>query len=296
MSNPSIDQIRGGKAPLVTELVAETRIDSPHPAANSAAAELENEAATARPAGVESGIDLAAWDREELSSPPPDPELISRHFQVQAAQLAEHLRSRQQELDHREAELNAWSAQLERDTRAARLWLEERSAEFEDMVSPPENILVQEDAIRRMAEGLAQRERLLAQSESELEKQRAALQQFHEQLIADRKRLDEESQAESERAAADQVSHGGGDEARRREVEQRGEQADHAHAALEQFRAELGRMNRETLEVRLATEELWAELLRFRPAGRLDAIAGPYPQPFGRALPRGKPRVAPEEG
>ena len=32
MSNPSLDQIRGGKAPSVTELVAETRIDAAHPA------------------------------------------------------------------------------------------------------------------------------------------------------------------------------------------------------------------------------------------------------------------------
>ena len=35
MSKPSLDQIRGGKAPSVTELVAETRIDKAHPAAGA---------------------------------------------------------------------------------------------------------------------------------------------------------------------------------------------------------------------------------------------------------------------
>ncbi len=270
MSNPSLDQIRGSKAPSVTELVSETRIDPPHSAENAARFE---EAAVAESAGLNSGAP-ESWDREELSSPPPDPEAISRQAQVQATQLAEHLRRRQQELDHREAELNAWAAQLERDTRAARLWLDERNAELDETAQPAETIVLQEDAIRRMAEALAERQRRLAESESELEAQREALQEFHEKLTADRQLLEEQSLAQRERLAADQARLATEMEEKRREVQQRSEQADQARAALEQFRAELGRMHRETLEIRLATEELWAELSGSAPSAALTRSLG----------------------
>ena len=74
--------------------------------------------------------------------------------------------------------------------------------------------------------------------------------------------------------AADQVRLAAEIEQKRREVQQRSEQADQAHAALEQFRAELGRMHRETLEIRLATEELWAELSGSAPPAALTRSLG----------------------
>jgi hypothetical protein len=271
MLTPSLDQIHGSKAPSVTELVAETRIDSPHSAGDSAPC---REAVAAEAAGLDSGVDLESWDCEERCSTPPDSEAISRQVEIQGAQLAEHLRGRQQELDHREAELNAWAAQLERDRRAARLWLEERNAEFEEMAEPAETILVQDEAIRRMAEALAERERRLAESEAELETRRAALQRFDAQLTADRQLLDEQSQTQRQRLAADQVRLATEMEKKRLEVQQRSEQADQAHAALEQLRAELGRMHRETLEIRLATEELWADLSGSAPPAALTRSLG----------------------
>src|SRR5208283_1421648 len=99
MSNPSLDQIHACKAPSVTELVAETRIDSPHDFADKPP--LKESAAVAT--GQEGGIDLESWDCDVSPAPPPDPEAISRQFEAQGAQLAEHLRRRQQELDHRES-------------------------------------------------------------------------------------------------------------------------------------------------------------------------------------------------
>ena len=271
MPNPALDQIRGSKVPSVTELVAETRIDSSHAAADTARFE---KAVAAEVAGFDSGIELESWDREEPSSPPPDPEAIAQQVQAQAAQLAEHLRGRQEILDHREAELNAWAAQLDRDTRTAKLWLEERTAELEETVQPAETIVVQDEAIRRKAEALAERESRLAEAEAELERQRAALQSFHEQLTADRKLLDEQSLAQRERLAADRAGLAREIEQQRREVQQRSEQADQAHAALEQIRAELSGMHCETLEIRLATEELWAELSGSMPSTTLTRSLG----------------------
>ncbi len=47
---------------------------------------------------------------------------------------------------------------------------------------------------------------------------------------------------------------------KRKAVERRAEHVDQCRAALQQLREELGRMHRETLEIRLATEELWVQL------------------------------------
>ena len=280
MPTPSLDHIHSSKAPSVTELVAETRIDLPHPVDSRppeetpAAEFVAAEAANDETADVRQSIDLEAWTSEEPSLPPPAPEVISQQIQAQGAQLAEHLRCRQQELDHREAELNAWAAQLERDARAARQWLEEKNAELEEAAQPGETILVEDEALRRIAECLAERQRLLAESEAELESRRTALQHFHAQLTADRQFLDEELRTQRERLASEQVRLAAEMETKRRAVQQRSEQADQTHVALEQLRAELGRMHRETLEIRLATEELWAELSGSAPPAALTRSLG----------------------
>jgi septal ring factor EnvC (AmiA/AmiB activator) len=58
-------------------------------------------------------------------------DLESEQLKRQAGQLAGYLRSRQDELDHREAQLNAELAQLETELRKARLCICEREAELE---------------------------------------------------------------------------------------------------------------------------------------------------------------------
>jgi hypothetical protein len=281
MSKPSLDQIRVGKAPSVTELVAETRIDKAHPATGASPSGTRS-GEGARP---DLGIDLemleggAALTRspspERRGEPlPPDPAIIGQHAESQAAQLAEHLRGRQKELDHREAELNAWAAKLERDARAARLWFEERQAALEEAAAEPGTIVLQDEAVRHKAERLAAREQQLAELDAELAGQRETLQKFHEQLTAERQLLDDHSRAERERLAAEEVRLAADIERQRREIEQRGEHVDQSRAALEQFRAELSRMHRETLEIRLATEELWAELSGSTPPAALTRSLG----------------------
>jgi hypothetical protein len=268
MSKPALDQIHSGKAPSVTELVAETRIDTAHPAASDSPG-----GAKSAPARPDQGIDLEVLN-DDLSAPPPDPAAINRQVETQAAQLAEHLRGRQKELDHREAELNAWAAKLERDARAARLWFEEQQAALEQAAEEPGTVVLQDEAISRKAERLAARELQLAELDTELAAQRESLQKFHEQLTAERQLLDDHSRAERERLAADEARLAADVERQRREVQQRGAHVDQARAALEQFRAELSRMHRETLEIRLATEELWAKLSGSVPAAELTRSLG----------------------
>ena len=97
-----------GDAPIVQE----TRIDPAHQhggeersCIEASSSEHEGENALRTPG--EPAI-------EEL---PPD--LADEQLRRQAEQLAEYLRGRQRELDHRESQLNAQSAQLESDARTA---------------------------------------------------------------------------------------------------------------------------------------------------------------------------------
>ena len=60
-----------------------------------------------------------------------NPEIRQEQLQLEAAQLAEHLRERLCEIDRREAMVHARVAQLESDLRTSRIWLAERHAEFE---------------------------------------------------------------------------------------------------------------------------------------------------------------------
>ena len=120
----------------------------------------------------------------------------------------------------------------------------------------------------------AHREQQLAESDAELDGRREALQKFHEQLTAERQLLDDHSRAERERLVGEEVRLAADIERQRREIEQRGERVDQSRAALEQFRAELGHMHRETLEIRLASEELWAELSGSTPPAELTRSLG----------------------
>jgi DNA repair exonuclease SbcCD ATPase subunit len=53
-----------------------------------------------------------------------------RQVRLQASQLAAHLKRQQATVDHREAELNARLAAMEKEIRGARLWLNERHEEL----------------------------------------------------------------------------------------------------------------------------------------------------------------------
>jgi hypothetical protein len=55
-------------------------------------------------------------------------------------------------------------------------------------------------------------------------------------------------------------------EQKRLALRRRGEQVDRSRAALQQMREDLRRTHRETLEVRLASEELWVQLSESAPA------------------------------
>jgi chromosome segregation ATPase len=202
---------------------------------------------------------------------PPSEEGIRK----QATQLAEHLRSRQKELDHREAELNARAAQLERDTRAAQIWYSERVAEFAERgeAGNPESEQ-REESLRKLAAALDARKARLDEAEVQLGIQQAETRRLYEQLSTERREFEAEMEQQRERLATEQRRSVAELDQRRRALHRRSEQVDQSRAALEQFRGELGHMHRETLEIRLATEELWAQLSATAPPATLVQSLG----------------------
>lgn len=140
---------------------------------------------------------------------------MGQQLRTQAIQLADHLAVRHDDLNRKEAELNARAAELESSLRTARAWFHEREAHLEQ---------------------LRQRwldERRKAQAE----------------LDAARRRLDREHRCDWADLQGKRVA-----------LERRAEEVDRAWAALDQAREEVARTHRESLELRLANEQLRAEL------------------------------------
>ncbi len=110
-----------------------------------------------------------------------------------------------------------------------------------------------EAQLESQRQSLVEAEDTIARNQAELEQWRDELRQERERL-ADQARQDRRRFAEERRGAADDL-------ARQREaLEQAGRQIDARRAALDELRVELTTLSRETLETRVAAEELIAGL------------------------------------
>jgi hypothetical protein len=238
----------------------------------------------------------------------PKDDIESEQLQRQAEQLAHFLRDRQGELDHREAQLNAEIAQLETDLRRERLCFSEREAELElrrqaldnrekEILERLERLAAADAALNRKTGAEAelaarsashtlenaqparqasnlndQRQRQLEEAENRLAQAQAETQKFQEQLTAQRRELREEIHQERQRLIREQRQALAELEKKRQALERRAKHAEQCRAGLIELRAELQQMHRETLEIRLATEELWMKLSGAAPP---DALTHP---------------------
>jgi hypothetical protein len=189
---------------------SERRIDAPHATPSPANESLSQREHLAAEPSLASAVSEAAEGATAL-----------QQLRTQAVQLTDHLTSRQDDLDGREATLLAREAELESGLQNARLWFAEREAELDE-----------------------RRERWLKErrdSQRQLETARQDLDQQRRREWADlnKKRL---------------------------AVSRRAEEVDRAWVALQQLHDEVGRIHRETLQLRLANEELRAELRPCLPA------------------------------
>lgn len=252
----------------------------------------------------------SAHETPDLASEVPSAFLASRgeeaaddaaleQLRLQATQLASYLRERHKALDHREAELNCRAARSEADARSMRLWMDERR----------EELTAQNDAIAKAQEELSAKERVLEENERELSRCRqelvvreealtrreealgareAELRRCLERLAASEAALEKKSRAfPAENAVAPSRDSGllekqkeqlhrlrAALEQKRRLVERRAERVEQSRAVLENLRSEVSNVHREALEIRLATEELWARLAGAAPPAALTRSLG----------------------
>ena len=106
----------------------------------------------------------------------------SEQLQQQAAELAEHLQSRQRHLVRHEASLNARSAEYDDQQRSARLWLRERQGELDqrehELQRQFQTLEEQADDVQQAdqaAKSLAQKQEQVRQAEQALQEQRQQL-------------------------------------------------------------------------------------------------------------------------
>jgi hypothetical protein len=223
-------------------------------------------------------------------------EAVAEQLRLQAAQLAAHLGSRRDALDHREAELNARLAQWDSEARAARLWLEQREAELSareqkigqcdrDLSARAQRLTEDEQDFARRFQEHVRREEELADRQREVQRLLARLAAF--EAAGRRKSESKTSGADANADAAKPSPAVGSPESQqqqcqavadldqqRQAVQRRAEYVDRSWVALRQFRDELDRVHRETLEIRLATEELWAQLSGAAPPAALVRSLG----------------------
>jgi len=149
-----------------------TRIDPPHAlggrpkGVDIVEVEHDQEMATVGAAAVAQAAERAS-NREAFSPP-------AEQLQFQAEQIADHLRTQQDAIDRRAAELHAQLAERENESRAARFWLSER----------------QDELAVREAE-LAERQRIVEEREAALARADREQAEAHERAKADQRRQSE---------------------------------------------------------------------------------------------------------
>lgn len=292
---------------------------------------------------------------------------------TQATQLATHMQSMREELDHRESQLNAREVRTDSDMRAARLWLRERESELDDrseeldrrektlansmscLVADEESkkssndaeatelrakirqateqlrsdrnqhdaellakqqelqqrrnatkalgrkllknlerhrVAIEAEAARRREqieveqqqnfdrkfkqtrEQLEQRQAKLDAAEALLINSQADLEVQQQQLIMRRQRVEAELHEHRAELVRQQRQLDDKWQQRQKMLARRDEQLESRQSALEQTRCDVAATHREALELRLATEELWAKLAEIMPAASLTTELG----------------------
>jgi len=266
-------------APVDSSAAVHLRIDPPHAAPGAVPPEsLQDRNLWDEPGALSEGDSpsTAGDDAADLWS----------QMRTQAHQLAAALRRRQAELDRREANLNAQAEHLEQESRNLRLWwqdqLEElarreeslRQGSAEQSVSSAEADASDSGASETepALEVGAHREALL-RAEALLADELAEVQRLREELTA---AATEQRQRNSEPAGeldghermCEEFEH------KRQALAREAERLEARRGQLERLREELRAAQRETLEIRLAAEEVWAQLSAAVPAASLTRAMG----------------------
>ncbi|MEX2114817.1 MAG: hypothetical protein WD845_16610 [Pirellulales bacterium] len=150
----------------------------------------------------------------------------------------ENLSRREAEIQRRQTELDALAARLA-DQLAASHEVEEARRALQTLAA--------------RAKDLDRTEQMLSAAHAEVQRQRQELAQEHT-------RFAEETEAQRRRAAEEQQRMAAEHDKTRAELKRQADELAARQNVLEQMRGDMSRSQQEVLEIRLATEELWARL------------------------------------
>ena len=250
-----------------------TRVDAAH-----------NETAAIPPAAGpdQAVLQSVAGRGAALAAPSPD---VQQQMVRHAAELGTQLQEQQRILDRRQAEFNAKLARVENELRAARIQQREREMELSERDAELETRwqTLREQTTDATTSELAMSERQQNQGDynaeikDTLNRWKARLQELHkcelqlqtelrqaaherEQLGRQRSDLNDERAALRRRTASDRRRMKQRIDKQLCSVYEQAERVERRKRTLEQLHADVLRMYREALEMRICTEELWGQL------------------------------------
>ncbi len=199
---------------------------------------------------------------------------VAEQVLAHAGQLATHLRTRQRDLDRRESQLNARAAELENDLRASRMWFHEREQEsaqreleLQQHVNELEErataIAATEVSADLDSESLQRdqvRANALDKAEEQLNKQFAKLKLQSDLIAAEREELRAQKREHECEVVQRDKNHKAAFAKKKRQLDQREKFLDQREATLDGLQSDVGRLHRDSLEMRLIAEQLWSQL------------------------------------
>jgi hypothetical protein len=198
---------------------------------------------------------------------------LTEQLQIQRRHQDSELHRRQQQLNLREQAVKALSQRLLNNVER------QRAAAVEQCERRQQQLLAEqrkqfEDDYQRAARELEERQQYLDGAEALLVNSQADLEVQQQQLVIDRQRAEAEFRAARSQLAKRQRQMEQEWQERQKSLAHRDQQLESRQAALNQTRQEVAATHREALELRLATEELWAKLSEVMPPAKLTTELG----------------------
>lgn len=179
-------------------------------------------------------------------------------------QALENLERRRQIIEARGEEVEARALEIELQAHAA----------AEKARQPNAEEIARAEELNEIAARLRERESAVAEAEAQLSHSQSELTQWRQRLEQERERLEVQARADRQKVVEQQRRQMADFARQKQALQRRGEQLDHRHSAMQQMRAELAELHRETLEMRFAAEEIWAQLNGSLPAASLTRSLG----------------------
>ena len=192
------------------------------------------------------------------------------HFDERCRRAEDEALFQRQQVDaHRSAsiiQVQRLQAAVERQRES----LEQREQKWANVIAKPKTAVLRlEENLQREAAALKQRRSQLDEAELKLAEAQAKAAALCEQLGDDRRREREELRDERRRLALEHRNAMADVQEQRDALGRQSEYVDNCRTNLVQMRAELSEMHRETLDMRIATEELWVQLSGSTPSAAL---------------------------